>query len=116
MCSGYRQAALSARNLSQRTGTLEHLVSSAHDLLQFSEVLRDSRRVHHERVLHAGGNKVGPVFVVHGNPFLLQLGRKVGGRTVIAGHLVALEFIVAGQGRHAYAANSYEIDVLHTSL
>ena len=114
--AGNGQAALSAGNLTQGTGALEHVVPLVHYFAQFPEVGGNGRGVHHQRFGLVGGNQVGAVFVVHRNAFGLQLGREIGRRAVVTGHVQPLELIVPGNGRHSNSTNSYEVYVFHTSL
>ena len=77
---------------------------------------RHGGRVHDQGVLLVGGNQVRTVFVMHGNTLPLQLTGQVGGGAVVSRHIESLEFVVAGQGAHADATDSYEVYVFHTSL
>ena len=110
--AGYRQAGLPGGDLAQHAAALDNAVAVFLHELQFLKAFRDSGGVDHEGFLHVLGDAVDVVFVMHGNPFLLQLMGEVGGSAVVAAHAVALEFVVTGYGAHPYAAYSYEVYVL----
>ena len=116
MRSGYGQATLPAGDFTQGTGPFHHIVASVEHLLHLSQVPGHGRGVNHKRFRYVGGHQVRPVLVVYGNPFLLQLGRELGGCTVISRHVVSLELVVAGQCGHPDSADSYKVNVLHISL
>ena len=116
MRAGYGQAALPAGNLTQRARALDDGIAPVHHFLHLSQVLRDGRCIYDQAFFYVGGDQVGPILVVDRDALVLELGRELGGSTVIARYVEALELVVACQCGHSNAANSYEINVLHTNL
>ena len=116
MGAGNGQAALSAGDFAQGAGAFQKHVTLLAGFHQFSQIGRNGGGVNHQRLVLIGRNKVRPVLVVHRNTFGLQLMREVGGCTVVSRHLEALELVVTCQCGHSDSADSYEINVLHTSL
>ena len=98
------EAALPGRDLAEHLRALDHAVAVLPGIDELAQVGRNGGRIDHEGVLDLARDAVRLVFVVHDYAFGLQRVREVGRRAVVAGHIAALEFIIAGDGAHTDAA------------
>ena len=109
--AGNRQTGLSLSDFAKHAAAFYHPVAVVHNELVFSQIGRYCRGIDHKRGLHVGGDARRVVFVVHCNSFGLEFCGEGRGGAVVTGHLKSLERIVTGDGAHAYASDSEEVDM-----
>ena len=109
--TGNRQTGLSLSDFAKHAAALDHPVTVAHNEPVFSQIAWDGGGIDHKCGLHVGGDARRVVVVVHCNSFGLEFCSEGRGGAVVTGHAESLERIVTGDGAHAYASDSEEVDM-----
>lgn len=113
MSTCHTESFVLTRQGSQHLGALLDVEAFLTEILQFLMIVRDGRCIDDLTCgwLATGfGNQADILLIVNEHAFQLQLAGERAGRLVVAGNNKPLLQEIAGNGTHAYASGSYEID------
>ena len=109
VCAGYCEASLSLCDLSQCARTLYHSVSLFLHIHKLSHILRNSRSIYYQCILHILRDKVNVILIMNLYTFVFKGKCEFRRCLVISCHLQSLLMIITGDGTHSDAAYTNEI-------